>query len=90
MTKTLSIRLTPKDRETLETAAKRRGLRGVSTLVRDLAEREAQSLRMEEVRSQFQPFMDAQRSDPKLRAELNDLGTPQGSPLDSEPWWPTR
>jgi hypothetical protein len=87
MTKTLSIRLSDVDRATLEQAA---GGKGVSSLVRDLAEREARRLRTDAVRAETERFMQDVNSDPALRADLESLGTPPGEPLDSEAWWPAR
>jgi len=83
--RTLSIRLSDEDRATLEEAA---GARGVSSFVRELAEREAQRLRMQAVRAESERFMQAVNSDPALRAELDALGTPLSDPVDGEAWWP--
>lgn len=88
MTQTVSIRLTARDRETLTQLAHARGLKGLSALVRDLAEREAETARTAAIRRQVEDFMQDVRGDSALRAELEELGEPQTDPVDSEAWWP--
>jgi hypothetical protein len=88
MTQTVSIRLTERDRETLTELAHARGVKGVSALVRELAEREAATARIAAIRRQVEDFMQDARGDTALRAELEELGEPQSDPVDGEAWWP--
>ncbi len=67
MADTLSIRLTERDRETLEAEAQRSGT-GLSRLVRSLAEAEAKRLRRAEIRAQGERVVEYLKTNPEARA----------------------
>lgn len=75
MADTLTIRLRAEDRRVLEEAARDAG-KGLSALVRELAEAEAGRLRRERTRAEGERVMAAVRADERLRKELELLGTP--------------
>jgi hypothetical protein len=72
---TLTIRLDPRDRATLEAAAKREGT-GISALIRALAEAEARRLRDAEIRAEGERIVSYLRESPSARHELTLYGTP--------------
>ena len=78
----LTIRLSDRDRATLDAAADARG-QGASTLVRELAEAEARRLRKSRAREQIRQLAEWAETDPELQAEIDDLGN---GPLDWPEW----
>ncbi|MGH2913925.1 MAG: DUF1778 domain-containing protein [Solirubrobacteraceae bacterium] len=72
---TLTIRLDPEDRAALEEAARKDG-KGLSSLVRELAEAEARRVRREAIRADGERVMAHLNAHPEARAELDQLGTP--------------
>jgi hypothetical protein len=84
MADTLSIRLTGRDRETLEAEAQRSGTE-LSSLVRSLAEAEAKRLRSAAIRAQGKRVVEYLKTNPEARAEFELLGTPQ-TDLPDEDW----
>lgn len=75
MRETLTIRLDAKDRAALEEAARRQG-RGLSSLVRGLAEAEARRLRREAALAEGERVVSHLHRSAEARAELEDYGTP--------------
>jgi hypothetical protein len=90
MTQTVSIRLTDRDRATLAALATARGVKGISALVRDLAEREAEAARVADIRQQVDGFMQDVRGDSALASEVAALSEIQAEPIDGEAWWPAQ
>jgi hypothetical protein len=74
--KTLSIRLDPDDRTTLEEAARAEGM-GLSAYLRELAEAEARRVRRAAVRTHGEAVMAHLAEHAEARDELELLGTPQ-------------
>ncbi len=72
---TLTIRLDPADRATLEAAAAAEG-KGVSAYVRELAETEAQRVRRQAIREDGDRVVAHLRSNAEARTELDEFGTP--------------
>ncbi|MDH2910201.1 MAG: ribbon-helix-helix protein, CopG family [Candidatus Eremiobacteraeota bacterium] len=79
MADTLTIRLDPKDRETLQELARARGL-GISALVRDLAEAEARRVRHAAIRAEGERIAEYLAKHPEAREELESYGVPAGEP----------
>ncbi len=79
MADTLTIRLSPKDRETLQELARARGL-GVSALVRDLAEAEARRVRRSAIRAEGERIVAYLAEHPEAREEIESYGIPAGEP----------
>ncbi len=79
MADTLTIRLDPKDRATLQELARARGL-GVSALVRELAEAEALRARRAAIRMEGERIAEYLATHPKAREELESYGVPAGEP----------
>lgn len=77
MSETLTIRLGASDRAALEEAARRQG-KGLSTLVRGLAEAEARRLRREAALAEGERVVSHLHSNTEARGELEDYGTPLG------------
>ena len=75
MGETLTIRLAPEDRATLEAVAKAQG-KGLSSLVRDLAEAEARRARREVIRADGQLVVAYLVGHPAAGVELDEVGTP--------------
>ncbi len=75
MAETLTIRLDADDRAALEEVARKQG-KGLSSLVRDLAEAEARRARREAIRADGQRVMAHLAGHPEAGAELDELGTP--------------
>ncbi|HEX6511057.1 MAG TPA: DUF1778 domain-containing protein [Chloroflexota bacterium] len=82
---TLTIRLSDKAREILESAAHRQGT-GLSAYVRQIAEAEAKRLRNEEIKRGFEPVMEYLRKNPAARQELEFWGRPDWDDLPDEDW----
>lgn len=79
MAQTLTIRLDADDRLTLEAVARRQG-KGLSALIRELAETEARRVRRATIRTDGDRVMAHLAAHPKARSELADLGVPQTDP----------
>ena len=75
MGRPISVRLEERVQETLEEAARERGV-GLSTLLRDLAADEAWRLRRERIRAQSRRVGERVASDPRAREFYADRGTP--------------
>ena len=75
MGRPISVRLEERVQETLEEAARERGV-GLSTLLRDLAADEAWRLRRERIRAQCRRVGERAASDPRGREFYADWGTP--------------
>jgi len=75
MTKTLTIRLDPEDRATLEKAAHEQG-KGLSAYLRELAEVWARQLRQQAIRAEGARVVAYLARHPEAQAELEELGTP--------------
>jgi hypothetical protein len=78
---TLTIRLSDEDRGTLAQLAAERGVRGVSALVRELAEDEARRARREQIREEGEAVVAYLAESAQARTELDLLGTPQSEPV---------
>lgn len=79
MAKTLTIRLGSADRTALELAAHEQG-KGLSTLVRELAETEAERVRREAIKADGERVMAHLEAHPEAQRELNEIGTPLSDP----------
>lgn len=79
MVRTLTIRLASADRTALEFAAHEQG-KGLSTLVRELAETEAERIRREAIRADGERVMAHLESHPEAQRELDEIGTPLSDP----------
>lgn len=77
MAETLTIRLDPADRESLERAAHDHG-KGLSAFVREVAEAEARRIRRARIRADGDEVVAYLASHPEARDELDEYGTPQG------------
>lgn len=77
MAETLTIRLNADDRAALEAAAREQG-KGLSAFVRELAEAEARRVRRAAIRAEGDRVMAHLAARPQARAELDEIGTPQG------------
>jgi uncharacterized protein (DUF1778 family) len=80
MADTLSIRLSERDRATLEEAAARAGT-GLSTFIRALAETEARRLRRAAIRADGDRVVAYLEKQPEAQAEVQTHGTPIGDLL---------
>lgn len=77
MGRPVSVRLDDGVQDTLEEAARQRGV-GLSTLLRDLAADEARRIRRERIREQSRRVAERISADPDARAFYEDWGTPSG------------
>lgn len=75
MAQTLTIRLDADDRAALEMAAREQG-KGLSALVREIAEREAQRARRAKILADGERVVAHLAGHPESQSELDDLGTP--------------
>ena len=75
MAETLTIRLDAEDRTALEAAARVQG-KGLSAVVRELAEAEARRVRRAAIRADGDRVVTHLAERPEARAELDELGTP--------------
>lgn len=75
MAETLTIRLDANDRAVLEDVAHRQG-KGLSALVRELAEAEAQRARRDAIRADGERVVAHLAAHPESRAELDEIGSP--------------
>jgi uncharacterized protein (DUF1778 family) len=75
MAETLTIRLKEDDRTVLEVAAREQG-KGLSTLVREIAEAEARRIRRELIRAEGGRVVAWLAEHPEAREELDGIGTP--------------
>jgi uncharacterized protein (DUF1778 family) len=76
MANTVTIRLDPDVRETLESAARNEG-KGLSAFVREIAELEAQRMRRAVIRADGEQVVAYLAEHPQARDELDQYGTPQ-------------
>ena len=72
---TLTIRLDAEDRAALEELARKQG-KGISSLVRGLAEAEARRARRDAIRADGESVVAHLAGHPESTAELDELGTP--------------
>ncbi|MGH9068042.1 MAG: DUF1778 domain-containing protein [Acidimicrobiales bacterium] len=79
MAETLTIRLDAYDRATLEAAAREQG-KGLSGLVRELAQAEARRVRREAIRADGDRVVAYLAAHPEARAELDEAGKPLTDP----------
>jgi hypothetical protein len=77
----VSVRLEDGVQDTLETAARARGI-GLSTYLRELASAEAMRLRKARIREQSRQVADAVAADPEAARFHDDWGTPSAEGLD--------
>jgi uncharacterized protein (DUF1778 family) len=77
MAETLTIRLKEDDRTVLEVAAREQG-KGLSTLVREIAEAEARRIRREAVQAEGRRVVAWLAEHPEAREELDEIGAPLG------------
>lgn len=77
MSETLTIRLHAEDRAVLEQEARQQG-KGLSALVREIAETEARRARREAIRAEGKRVVAYLTDHPQARDELDELGTPLG------------
>jgi uncharacterized protein (DUF1778 family) len=75
MPRTLTIRLDAEARAVLEAAARGQG-KGLSALVREIAEAEARRVRRDAIRADGDRVVAHLAEHPEARGELDELGTP--------------
>lgn len=71
----ISVRLDDDTRKVLEAAARERGI-GLSTYLREIAEREARKIRKERMRAESRTVAEYAAASPEARAFYADWGTP--------------